>query len=169
MYSDAGKLNALLGPRELKAYDNRGGGHLTLRNREGEKTIQLNGHTGEIIGITKSFAERHPDNPHKQIVYASLEGPEAAVYVRGTGKLRQGRAEIHLPEHFSLVASAVGMTVHLTPRSIDSKGLAVIASSPQDIHIAELDHGAGDYEFDYLVHGIRRGKENFQVIRDLEP
>jgi hypothetical protein len=136
-----------------------------LRNRQGETTIQLNGQTGEIIGITKSFAMPHPVEPAQQIVYAALEGPEAGAYVRGTATLVNGRAVVALPEHFSLIVSEQGLTVQLTPRSLSSRGLAVLSSSPQEIVVEELANGAGNYEFDYLVQGLRRGKENFQVIR----
>jgi hypothetical protein len=164
-YGEEGDWVALLGPRSTEIYDHLGGGHLTLRNRQGETTIRLNGQTGEIMGITKSFAMPHPIQPTQQIVYAALEGPEAGAYVRGTGTLRNGKAAIRLPEHFSLVVSEQGLTVLLTPRSTASPGLAVVSSSPQEIVVAELANGTGNYQFDYLVQGVRKGQENFQVIR----
>ncbi len=167
-YGEDGNLTALLGPRMINAYDHLGGGHLTLRNREGRTTIQLNGQTGEIIGTTKSFAMVHPTAPAKQIVYAALEGPEAAAYVRGTAALVNGRAVIRLPEYFSIIISDNGLTAQLTPRSPTSRGLALMAISPQEIVVGELANGTGNYEFDYFVQGVRRGHENFQVLRDNE-
>ncbi len=165
-YGDHGNWVALLGPRSINTYDHLGGGHLILRNRQGETTIQLNGQTGEIIGTTKSFAMPHPVEPAKQIVYAALEGPEAAAYVRGTATLVNGKAALSLPEHFSLIVGEQGMTVHLTPRSTASRGLAVVSSSSKEIVVGELGNGAGNYPFDYLVQGIRKGQEKFQVVRE---
>ncbi|MDZ7269331.1 MAG: hypothetical protein ONB48_18105 [candidate division KSB1 bacterium] len=165
-YGSQENMTALLGPRMLSSADPQGAGNLTLFNREGETTIQLNGQTGEIIGRTKSFAMVHPGNENVRIVYAALEGPEAAAYARGTAILENGRAVISLPEHFQLVASAENMTVHLTPRSTASRGLAVVSSSPAQIVVEELGGGRGSYKFDYWVCATRKGYENFQVIRD---
>ena len=57
------------------------------------------------------------------------------------------------------------MTVHLTPTSAKSFGLAVIEKSGEFFVVAELARGTGSYEFDYYVMGVRKGYEDFQVIR----
>jgi hypothetical protein len=58
----------------------------------------------------------NPDQPETDIVYAAIEGPEAA-YVRGAGRLVEGAATIDLPQHFVSIASNRGMTGQLTPNS----------------------------------------------------
>ncbi|MCK4305672.1 MAG: hypothetical protein KAY24_15650 [Candidatus Eisenbacteria sp.] len=36
--------------------------------------------------------------------------------------------------------------------------------------VKELGNGTGNYDFDYLVHGVRRGCEDFEVVQDkVEP
>src|SRR5262249_32800831 len=58
----------------------------------------------------KNFVADHPTQPELVIVYATLEGPEAGMYVRGTAQLDHGMAEIELPDHFAMLASERGMT-----------------------------------------------------------
>ena len=38
--------------------------------------------TGWVVADIKSFRVAHPDKPDTDIVYAAIEGPEAAAYVR---------------------------------------------------------------------------------------
>lgn len=59
-----------------------------------------------------------------------------------------------------------GMTVVITPLSADSKGLAVIEKGQKGIRIKELSNSRGNYAFDWEVKGIRKGYEDFQVVRD---
>jgi hypothetical protein len=98
-------------------------------------------------------------------VYASLEGPEAAAYVRGTAKLSGGEAYLELPEHFAKIVAAVGLTVQLTPRDAGSYGLAAVELTPTHLHVKELMRGTGNYEFDYAVTGVRLGYENYEAVR----
>ncbi|MEA3358673.1 MAG: hypothetical protein U9R17_04610 [Thermodesulfobacteriota bacterium] len=113
----------------------------------------------------KGFAQPHPDDPSKQIVYVCLEGGESGVYVRGTSELKNGRIEIDLPEHFSLVAGEDSLTVQVTPLG-DCPGLFVQEKTPNRIIIRESQGGKSSIRFDYLVMGIRRGFENHKVIQE---
>ena len=97
------------------------------------------------------------------IRYTSLEGPEAAMYVRGTAELTGGFAWIELPDHFSVMCVESSITVNLTPRSADSLGLATIHVDAAGIEVRELGNGTGSYEFDYLVHAVRQGLEDRPV------
>ncbi len=119
-----------------------------------------------LAGGVKSFVIEHPKNPNKKIVYACIEGPEAAVYTRGTSKLVNGEVWIPFNDNFSLIIIEKSITVQLTPLSADSKGLAVIEKSQKGIRIKELYNGSGNYEFDYIVQAVRSGYEDFQVVRD---
>lgn len=120
---------------------------------------------GVVWGDTKSFRVPNPNQPGTDIWYASLEGPEAAAYVRGTASLQNGRAEIVLPDHFQAVAIAARMTVQVTPLSAASTGLAVTTKSVSKIVVEELFSGTGSYDFDYTVTAVRQGYEDYQVVR----
>lgn len=148
-------------------------GELYVANASGQPRIQLlvdgNG-DGLIVGDTisanvKNFRVPNPDQPGTEIWYASLEGPEAGAYVRGTATLTDGEAILKLPDHFRAVAVEAGMTVQVTPLSADSLGLAVIRKSLDGIAVKELHQGKGSYEFDYRITAVRRGHENYRVIR----
>jgi hypothetical protein len=121
--------------------------------------------SGQVWGQVKNFVVDDPEHAGMVLVYASLEGPEAAMYVRGKGTLVGGRAEIALPHHFTLLASEAGMTATLTPRSADSRGLASVALSSRLLEVRELNKGAGNYDFDYQVYAVRRGYEDYRVNR----
>lgn len=124
---------------------------------------------GEIFGDFKNFRVAHPTDPEKEIWYASLEGPEAAAYLRGTATLENGTAEVSFPDHFQLIVQEAGMTVMLTPLSADSKGLAVVAKSDGGFEVKELLKGSGNYSFDWEVKSIRKGHEDFDIIRNRIP
>lgn len=124
-----------------------------------------NNDKGVVYGDVKSFRVPNPNQPGTDIVYASLEGPEAAAYIRGTAHLVNGRATITFPDHFKAVATLPGMTVQLTPNSADSLGLAVVSKSLDGVEVRELMQGTGSYDFDYLVTAVRQGYENYEVIR----
>lgn len=87
------------------------------------------------------------------------------MYVRGIARLVNGRATIELPDHFRNLAFEPGMTVQLTPRSLDSKGLATTKVSLSGIEVGELAGGRGNYEFDWRVEAVRKGWEDYKVIR----
>lgn len=110
----------------------------------------------------KHFVQDHPTDPTKEIVYVALEGGEAGTYIRGTGKLVDGKAVIELPEHFSLVTNQEGLTIHLTPRG-EWLQLYVVELDTRQSVIREAQGKSG--EFDYLIHGVRNGHEHHEVIR----
>ena len=117
----------------------------------------------------KQFRVPHPLYPEKDIRYTCIEGPEAAMYVRGTVKLVNGKASVELPEHFRLLAGNKNVTVIVTPLSANSEGLAVIKKSKDGIEIVELKRGTGNYEVDYEVKAVRSTYEdNYEVIGDRE-
>jgi hypothetical protein len=114
---------------------------------------------------TKQFVHQHPIDSSKEVVYVSLEGPEAGTYVRGTAELLDGRAEIALPEHFALVTSEEGCTVQLTPIGKWLQ-LYVVEKSVSRIVVQEATGRNG--QFDYFVQGVRSGYEAHRVFRDRE-
>lgn len=120
---------------------------------------------GIVWGDTKSFVIDHPLEPELRIVYASLEGPEAAAYVRGTAQLVDGFALVELPEHFRWVVGPEGLTAQVTATSAQSPGLAVTDLTPEFFIVEELGGGTGSYSFYWTVQGVRRGHETFATIR----
>lgn len=121
-----------------------------------------------IVATQKYFRVPNPRDPHTEIWYSSLEGPELAAYVRGTDLLVNGKATISLPDHFIDVADPNSVTVHLTPNSAESLGLAVIEKSLDGVVVRELANGTGTYEFDYYIMAVRRGYEDYKVIRPIQ-
>jgi hypothetical protein len=117
------------------------------------------------VADLKSLRVPNPVKPDADIVYAAVEGPEAAAYVRGTASLSNGEAIIDLPEHFVSIASDQRLTVQLTPNSSKSLGLAVDEKSVKRIVVKELMDGKGSYEFDWEVKCVRKGYEDYRVIR----
>ncbi len=122
--------------------------------------------TGSVFGDTKNFRMEHPEQPGKEIWYASVEGPEAAAYDRGTGTLDRGEAFIPFSDHFQLVINPETMTVILTPHSTNTYGLAVIEKTSEGIRVGELQNGTGNFSFDWEVKAVRKGYEDYRVIRD---
>lgn len=121
---------------------------------------------GVITGDVKNFVEKHPNDPSKEIWYASVEGPELAAYCRGTAQLINGEAWIEWPEHFEIVINPATSTIHVSPLSLSSFGLAVVEKNAGGFRVKELKKGKGNYAFDWEASGVRKGKEDFQVIRD---
>jgi hypothetical protein len=115
------------------------------------------------VSGTKSFVQADPMDPTKEIIYTSLEGPEAGTYLRGTAQLVDGEAVVSLPEHFSLVTSDEGLTVQLTPTG-EWLQLYVVEKGTKRVIVREANGKNG--QFDYIVQGVRKGYEIYQVIRE---
>lgn len=113
----------------------------------------------------KFFRVPDPDDVTRDLFYACIEGPEAAMYVRGTGRLVNGEARIEFPDHFRKLAAPQGITVILQPRGRKSRGLGVENTSPDGCTVFELKSGQGDYEFDWEVKAVRKGYENYRPVR----
>jgi len=120
---------------------------------------------GVVSADVKNFVVPHPLDPQYDIVYTCIEGPEAAMYTRGTAQLMNGQAHISLPEHFALLASTNGMTVTLTPKSRDSLGLGYDSASPTGFSVFELGHGEGNYAFDWEIKAVRKAHEGDKPVR----
>ncbi len=140
-----------------------GAGFVTVNNSSGTRTAGIDGTTGLVFGNSKSFIVPDPNNPDRKIKYTSLEGPEAAIYVRGNTTLAAGTADIEFPDHFAAMAVPSSITVTLTPRSAISMGLAAIDVTADGFEVGELNGGSGNYSFDYVVHAVRKGYEDYQV------
>jgi hypothetical protein len=138
---------------------------ITGHNEKAGMYVNASGE-GEIFADVKNFRVDYPGRDNEEIWYACIEGPEAAAYLRGTAKLEDGKSFIDFPEHFKYVISDKNMTVMLTPLSADSKGLAVVKKNTEGFEVVELLKGKGNYEFDWEVKAVRKGYEDYRVIRN---
>jgi len=120
---------------------------------------------GVVFGDISSFSVPHPVAKNSQIVYAAIEGPEAASYLRGTSQLENGEVFVSFPDHFQHIVNSETMTVMLTPLSAASKGMAVIEKTESGFRVKELGAGTGNYSFDWEVKGVRKGYESFRPVR----
>ena len=85
-------------------------------------TTNLLGCTGQGVALTgstintqgwKGFDIKHPNKPKHRLRHICVEGPEAAVYVRG--RVCNGKNVIDLPEYWSGLVDFESLTVQLTP------------------------------------------------------
>jgi len=120
---------------------------------------------GVLFADIKNFRMPHPHKSDKEIWYASLEGPEAGAYDRGTTQLVDGEAFVPYSEHYNIVANPATVTVQLTPQHWDTYGLAVVSKSKNGFYVKELKGGKGNFQFDWEVKAVRAGREDYSVVR----
>ena len=132
--------------------------------------LQIDGSTGAVtvsgnftVTGVKNFAVPDPQDTKRAIYYASLEGPEAGTYFRGTAKTVNGEAVIELPGYFGRVTEKERMTVQITPVGAPNQ-LYVAERTPERL-VIKVAKGSADGEFDYFVQGVRKGYLDFAVER----
>ncbi len=104
----------------------------------------------------------------EDVNYGVVQGPEAALYLRGTAKLQKGRAKINLPDHFRINADEGSMTVQITPLSSKTYGLAVIEKTNKGFVVEEFMNGQGNFEFDWEIKCKKKGWTQFEVNHKME-
>jgi hypothetical protein len=114
---------------------------------------------------SKPFIQPHAQDPSKEIVYVAIEGPENAIFLRGTARLERGKSVIEMPEYFRVIAGDEGITVQFTPRYTDTYGLGAVKVTKERIVVQELKGGTNTYEFDYFITAKRAGFENHEPIQ----
>jgi hypothetical protein len=65
---------------------------------------------------SKNFQIPHPTKQDFDLVHASVEGPEVAVFYRGETQLTNGHVIIKLPDYFEALTRKERRTVQLTPK-----------------------------------------------------
>lgn len=114
---------------------------------------------GMMSNGSKSFAQNHPTDPTRIVVYAALEGGEAGTYTRGSGRLSGGEATIALDPTFALTTDPdIGLTAVVTPRTAKAD-LYVASVSTREVVVRSGNPDAGEVAFDYIVNGLRVGFE----------
>ncbi|MCF8304240.1 MAG: hypothetical protein K9I94_13270 [Bacteroidales bacterium] len=151
------------GETDVNLYASIGENGMTIISDDGPGDLTVDGDL-DVYG-NKNFVQQHPTKSSKEIVYTAVEGPEAATYVRDTAQLVNGKATIEFPEHYKLVTDKKGLTAQVTPAG-NCNGLFVKELTNGKLVVKELNNGNSNVEFYYLVHGIRKGHEDKQVIRE---
>ncbi|MEO0899609.1 MAG: hypothetical protein AAFY71_24580 [Bacteroidota bacterium] len=124
-----------------------------------------NSGNGVLFADSKNFVVKHPLKQDTVIVFGCLEGPELAIYERGTAKLVNGKAFVPFSEEYSLLGNHATMSVFTTPLDATSQNLAVVKKTADGFYVQELNSGTGTYEFDWQATMVRKGKENFRKLR----
>ena len=103
-------------------------------------------------GATKTFVIDHPVNPEKYLVHACLEGPEAGVYYRGKGEIKNGSLSetIELPNYVS--SFATDLTVQVTP--IYNGKINILNASEVENNLFTV-YGESSCNFNWVVYGKR--------------
>ena len=111
--------------------------------------------TGTFSAGTKNFLIDHPTKENHMLRHGSLEGPENAVYVRGTTT----SSSIELPEYWTGLVDEDSITATLTPRG---KYLQLFLDRVEDneIHVGGTEIGE---LYDYVVYGARKDVEELVV------
>lgn len=130
---------------------------------EARMYVKANGNS-RIEARQKNFRVPDPDDASLDIWYQCIEGPEAAMYTRGTGEMVNGEARIVFPDHFRKLAASQGITVALQPRSRQSRGLGCDEVTTNGFTVFELKEGKGSYSFDWEAKAVRKGYEDYQVM-----
>jgi hypothetical protein len=108
---------------------------------------------GAFTATTKSFLIDHPTKEGMKLQYASLEGPENGIYIRGTS----GSNIITLPDYWSTLVDQSTVTVTLTPIGF-YQALYIKEKGKNYIKV-----GGSKGSYDYVVYGERKDVEKLKV------
>jgi hypothetical protein len=115
-----------------------------------------------VLNGTKNAGVKTQRFGHRKM-YA-VEATENVFEDFGTATLRGGKARVELDEVFAeTVNTGQKYQVYLTPKSADSKGLAVISQDAKGFAIQELGTGTGSYDVDFRVVAKVRGHEKTRM------
>jgi hypothetical protein len=124
--------------------------------------LQVN---GSFAALTKSFDIPHPTKQNKRLVYASLEGPENGVYVRGLNL----NNTIILPDYWVGLVFEDTITINITPIGKDklNKIRSYSVQKIQDnIVYLYTDSEDNIYHFYYTVFAERKDVPKLKIERD---
>ena len=114
----------------------------------------------------KTFVIPHPVDASRFLVHATLEGPEGAVFYRGSARLQGGKATIELPDYFESLTRPEGRTVLLTNvdgfdrLAVRTEGGARIAEGRFEVI---SDNPFSTQAFDWEVKAVRRDGPPLEV------
>ena len=126
------------------------GGDANFTWNSGTATLNV---SGSFTATTKSFLIDHPVKEGMKLQYASLEGPENGVYVRGT----TDQSIIQLPDYWVALVDENSITVNLTPVG-KFQSLYIIDKNNEHVTV-----GGVEGSYDYVVYGERKDVDKLEV------
>ena len=157
-------LATKLSAGQLDFYTDDGDGnlnrHLTI-DANGNVGIGINnpGYKLEVNGsfaaTTKSFVIDHPTKEGMKLRYASLEGPENGVYIRG----KTTEFVIELPDYWTGLVDEDTISVNLTPIG---KSQTLWVKSIEDNKVI-VGSKCTSVEYFYTIYGERKDVEKLEV------
>ena len=113
---------------------------------------------GSFAAQTKSFVIDHPTKPGMKLRYASLEGPENGVYVRG----RTNETVIRLPDYWTNLVDYDSITVNLTPIG-HHQHLYVSKIQDNVVYVSSDTETFRDRDYYYTVYAERKDVEKLVI------
>ena len=133
------------------------GGNVGIGTTSPGYTLEVN---GAFAATTKSFVIDHPTKENMRLQYASLEGPENGVYVRG----RSTYKIIDLPHYWTNLVDEESITVQLTPiKNHQHLYVEKIRNNQVFINTDKLREKLNYY---YIIHAERKDVEKLKVEID---
>ena len=178
LYSYIGKINNGFTEEEYppeackpRYHSNAKIDNLQVTNTLGTASVtKVVGSTGTFSGTVtastlvasnlKTFNIPHPTKENKRLVYSSLEGPEAGVYVRGRVR---NTTEIILPDYWEGLVDKKTITVNLTPIGAH-QDVIVKGWSLESIQLQSK--GGMPIDCFYTVYGERKDIPSLVVEQD---
>ena len=111
---------------------------------------------GSFAATTKSFVIVHPTKEGKKLRYASLEGPENGVYVRG----RTQSSIIELPDYWTGLVDETSITVNLTPIGESATPRVKEVMNNQVVVFTKEE---GELDYYYTIFAERKDVEKLEV------
>ena len=146
---------------------------LTLGAGTNGPTVRVNPDSVTVEGDlsvsgSKNFVQSvDTDDGEREVYYSAVEAGTPHTEVSGVAELEDGRAEIDLPEHFSLVTDPdEPLMVQVTPHARERVHPQVTERSTHRVVVEEFEGETGSYEVSYTVKGTREGFADEQVVRE---
>ena len=131
--------------------------------------------TAKELNVTgsKKFLINHPLHPDTHdLVHATLEGPEIAVFYRGEAQLSNGEIVVLLPDYFEALTRKENRTVLLTPKFEEEMEISMLAASQVKdgkFTVKTIDSKNPSQKFYWEVKAIRADVEKLEVEREKIP
>lgn len=114
--------------------------------------VTATGHVGTITPL------QLPDGRLVTVTTAATEGVERAVFARGSGLLKDGRAVVAFPDAFVALVGEGPITAQVTATS---PGLGLYVEEKAEDHLVVAGEPGANGAFDWFVQATRKGGEGY--------